>query len=135
MTTFNLDEKTGAWFDMEGGGRVQLRVIDVDDWKAIRKQTVKKKVDFKKVEGTPGRFEFEEVNEDLQNELFWDHIILAWENFFDGKGNPIPCTKENKTLLMSKSIKFSRFVADAMTTLAASETTQAEQAEKNLLTG
>ena len=130
-TVFNLDEKTGFWFDMEGGGRLQLRTIDVTDWKAIRNRTVKKKVDFKKVEGTPGRFEFEEVNEDLQNELFWDQVIVSWENFFDSKGSPIPCTKENKILLMSRSVKFAKFVGDCLKQMAEDEAIQAEQAEKN----
>jgi hypothetical protein len=135
MTVFNLDEKPGVFFDMDGGGRVQLRSIDVDDWKAIRKQTVRKKVDFKKVDGTPGRFEYEEVNEDLQNELFWDKVIVSWENFLDGKGVSIPCTKENKILLMSRSAKFAKFVGECLKQIAEDEGIQAEQAEKNSQTG
>ena len=131
MTTFYLEEPQGVFFDMDDGGRVQLRTMTADGWKAIRKQTVKKKVDFKKVDGTPGRFEYEDINEDLQNELFWDHVIIAWENFFDGKGLEIPCTKENKALLMLRSAKFAKFVGDSLKTLADNEAEQAERSEKN----
>jgi len=132
-TVFDLTEKPSTWFDLDGGGRVQLRSITADDWKEIRKQTVKKKVDFKKVDGTPARLEYEEVNEELQNELFWDKIIVDWENFFDGKGNLIPCTKENKILLMMRSVKFQKFISECHKTLADDEAQQAEEAGKNSL--
>ena len=131
MTVLNLEEKTGIWFDMDGGGRVQLRTLSYDALKKISKQSTRKKVDFKKVEGTPGRFEYEEVNEDLQNELFWDYCIVSWENLFDSKEKEIPCTKENKVLLMSKSALFAKFIADSLKTLAEDEELQAEVAEKN----
>ena len=131
MTVIDLDEPVGKWFEMEGGGRVQLRTLTADILKAIRKQTVKKKVDFKKVEGTPVRLEYEEINEDLQNELFWEQIIIAWENLFDGKGNEIPCTKENKTMLMTRSVKFARFISDSLKILAEDEQRELEASEKN----
>lgn len=131
MTVFNLEEKQGVWFEMEDGGRVQLHALSTDEFKAIKKQTTKKKVDFKKVEGTPQRFEYEEVNEDLQNELFWDAVIVAWEKLFDGKGSIIPCTKENKIMLMNRSVKFAKFVSDGLKTISDSEAGQAAQAEKN----
>jgi len=131
MTTFNIEDKPGTWFDMEGGGRLQLRTMMLDDWKAIRKQTVKKRVDFKKVDGTPGRFEFEETDEDLQNELFWDRVIVNWEHFFDSKKKPIPCTKENKVLLMTRSAKFAKVMLESLKTLAEDQEVEAEAAEKN----
>jgi len=130
MTVFNL-EKQGVFFDMEGGGRVQLRFIDIEDWRAIRKQTIKKKVEYKRIEGKAERFDVEEVNEDLQNELFWDQSIVSWENFVDGNGKEIPCTKENKILLMSKSVKFAQFIGDCIKQMADDEKFQAEQSEKN----
>lgn len=130
-TIIDIDERPGIWFEMDGGGRVQLRTINAFVLKAIRKQTVKKKVDFKKIEGSPARLEYEEVNEDLQNELFWDHIIVAWENLLDAKKNPIPCTQENKFGLMTRSPKFAKFVADSMKALAEDELSEAEQASKN----
>ncbi len=131
MTVIDLDEPVGKWFEMEGGGRVQLRTLTADILKAIRKQTVKKKVDFKRIDGSPARLEYEEINEDLQNELFWEQIIIAWENIFDGKGNEIPCTKENKILLMTRSVKFARFISDSLKTLAEDEQREMEASEKN----
>jgi len=131
MTILNLEESSGSWFEMDGGGRVELRTLSYDSLKKINKQSTRKRVDFKKVEGTPGRFEYEEVNEDLQNELFWDHCIVSWENLFDSKEKEILCTKENKVLLMTKSAQFAKFVADSLQTLNEDEVTQAEVAEKN----
>jgi hypothetical protein len=128
-TNIDFDEVSAKWFEMEGGGRLQLRIPSIADWKLIRKQTVRKKVEFKKVDGTPGRFEFEEINEDLQNELFWDAAIVNFENFTN-KGILIPCTKENKILLMTNS-KFAKFFSESFKTLTEDEAIQAEASEKN----
>ena len=131
MTTFDLDSDVGKWFELEDGGRIRLKNLTADDLKEIRKQTVKKRVDFKKVEGTPGRFEYEEVDRDLENVLFWEKVIVDWENFFDAKKKPIPCTKENKLLLMGRSQKFIRIVTDFLKVLTDDDAEQAERAEKN----
>ena len=131
MTVFNLEDSPGVWFDHEEGGRIKLRSISADKWKEIRKQTVKKKVDYKKIEGSPVRLEFEEVNEDLQNELFWDEVIVDWEKFFDGHDNEIPCTKENKIFLMMRSMKFAKYVNECLKTLSEDEEKQNEVIEKN----
>ncbi len=130
-TVFDLSDSPGVWFEMDGGGRVKLRTIPAESFKEIRKKTVKKKEVFKKVEGTPWRFEYEDVNEDLQNELFWDYVIVDWEDFVDKEQKPIPCTKENKTKMMTRSVMFARFVADSLKTLSDSEAKEAEAAEKN----
>jgi len=131
LTTFDLDSDVGKWFELEDGGRIRLKNLTADDLKEIRKQTVKKRVDFKKVEGTPGRFEYEEVDRDLENVLFWEKVIVDWENFFDAKKKPIPCTKENKLLLMGRSQKFIRVVTDFLKVLTDDDAEQAERAEKN----
>jgi len=131
MTILNLEEKKGSFFEMDGGGRVELRTLSYDALKKINKETTRKRVDFKKVEGTPGRFEYEEVNEELQNELFWDYCIMSWENLFDLKEKEIPCTKENKILLMTRSAQFAKFISDSLETLGKDEANQAEAFEKN----
>jgi len=131
MTVFDLDESKGVWFDMDGGGRVKLKTLTPSEWKAIRKQTVKKRDVFKKVEGKAERFEYEDVNEDLQNELFWDAIIVDWENLYDAKEAAILCNRENKILLMDNSQKFASFIVDSLKTLSDSEAAQAEASEKN----
>lgn len=130
MTIFNLEDQ-GKWFELEGGGRLQLRNVSREVYADIRKKTIRKKVDFKKVEGTPARFDYEEVNEDLSNELFWDYVIVAWENFFDASNNPIPCNKQNKMLLISKSITFAKYVNECLKVLTESELEEQKAQEKN----
>ncbi len=121
------DLNPGASFDMEGGGKVRLRVCAGEDFRNIRKQTLKKKVEYKNAQ----RHSYEDIDEDLENKLLWDFCIVGWENFFDASGNPIPCTKENKVLLMGRSIKFSRFVLDSLNKLAEMNIEQAEVESKN----
>jgi hypothetical protein len=131
MTIFSLEEKEGVWFEMEGGGRVKIREMSSDDFKEIRKQTVKKKIEYKRVEGKAERFMAEDIDDDLQTELFWDHIIIEWENLFDGKGKEIPCTRENKVLLLNRSLKFLNFVTNAFKMLTEDAAREAEISEKN----
>ena len=131
MTVLNIEDKPGIWFEMEGGGRIQLKPMTADTMKTIRKQTVEKKAEYKKVDGKAERFEFESVNEDLQNELFWDHIIVGWEKLFDSKNVVIPCTKENKLLLMSRSAKFANFISESLKKINDDEVKEAETTLKN----
>lgn len=132
MTKICIDqEKTNAWFEMEGGGQIHLQLLDADDFKEIKKKTVEKKIEFKRVEGKAERFNFEEVNDELQNELFWDRIILEWKNLFDAKEAPIECTKDTKILLMTKSKKFSTFIFESLKKLREMDEQQSKEAEKN----
>ena len=126
-TVFNLkDLNPGTWFDVEGGGRICLRVCGADKLREIRKQTVKKQKEYKNGQ----RFVFEETNEDLQSKLIWDYCIVTWENFLDAAGKPIPCNAENKSTLMGNSPFFSKIVANDMKKLAVEEN-EDEELEKN----
>ena len=131
MTVIDLEETIPRFFEMEGGGRVQLKTISVADFKAIQKQTVKKKIDYKRVDGVPGRFEYEAVDQELQNELYWDAVIVGWEYLTDKNGKEIPCTMENKALLMTRSKKFLEFVVESLKALAEDEAVQQEKERKN----
>lgn len=131
MTVFDLEEKQGVWFEMEGGGRVQLRALSADDLKAIEALTVTKKAEIAKVDGVVARVSWDEVDRDRQNELFWDRCIVAWEKFTDAKGKAIPCTTANRVLLMTRSAKFAKFVAEKLKELADDDAMRAEAAEKN----
>jgi hypothetical protein len=131
MTVFDLEEKPGSWFEMEGGGRVQLKAVTAETWKAIRNKSVKVVSEYKKLDGKWERFEIEKVDEDLQNRLFWDAVIIAWENLLDGKGQEIPCTTETKTLLMMTQPKFARFIAECSEAMARADAERAEALEKN----
>ena len=131
MTVFDLEDKPGVWFDMDGGGRVQLKPLATEEWKAIRAQSVKTVSEYQKLDGKWERFEVEKKDDDLQNRLFWDAVIVAWDNLFDGNGNEIPCTPENKTVLMLTQPKFSRFIGECVEALTKDETARAEASEKN----
>lgn len=124
-------EGEGRWFDLDNGAKIKLRIMTADINKEIRKKTVKKKVDFKKVDGVAARFPYEEIDEDLQNELFWDYVIVDWENFFDKNRKPIPCTKENKLLLIAKSTRFVGLLNEHLNQLVEYEQEAAEEEEKN----
>lgn len=131
MTVFDLEPQQGSWFDMDGGGRVQLKALTPYDWKAIRRQSEKQVSEYQKLDGKWERFEVTHKDDDLQNELFWDKLIVAWENLKDGKGAEIACTPENKTLLMMTQPKFSKFVSGCVDALSATETARVEALEKN----
>lgn len=134
MTVFDIDE-AGKWVDLEGGGRIQLRSVTAAKFKEINRLTVKKRTEFKKVEGTPARFDVEDKNEELATELFWDHAIVAWEGFKTPDGKDILCTKENKIAYINGSSKFLRLVNEALKTITDAEAEDAKAEEKNFLPG
>ena len=135
MTTFNLDpEKIERWFEFDDGGRIQLKILSSDDWSEIEKQTKTKAIDYKRLDGKAERFEYEKFKpggEQLQFELFWDKAIINWENFLDAKGKNIPCTKENKILLVKRSKKFIDKVNEFLKILRVEEFERAEESPKN----
>ena len=49
-------------FDIEGGGWVQFRAVSPATFKSIHKKTVKQGIDYKKIEGTPSRIEYDKVD-------------------------------------------------------------------------
>jgi len=125
-TTFNMVElNPGTWFDVEGGGRICLRICGSDKLREIRKQTVKKKIEYKQ----GGRFVYDEVNEDLQGRLIWEYCIVNWENFFDADGKPIPCNIDTKNALMGNSPMFSKMVTANLTKLADIEEAEDQEAK------
>ena len=126
---FDLDNlNPGVWidYDEEGKAKVCLRICAGDDLKYIRKKTVKKKVEYKNGQ----RFEFEETNDDLFREFLWDFCIVAWSGFIDKEGKEIPCTKENKILLMGKSIEFAKFLGEALEKIGEENKEAREEEEK-----
>lgn len=138
----DLDVSKEKWFEMDGGGRVQFRIVPPAMFREIQKKTVTQKVDFKKVEGTPARLEYEIVNTDLQNELFWDAAIVSWDDFSFRHPEtkkvinctPKTCTKENKLLLVTRSSRFITFANESLKALAEDESKEAEAEIKNSLT-
>lgn len=133
MTDFNLEQTTGAWFEMEGGGRVQLKTLDTDEWREIQKETVKKgPPEYPKLDDKYQRFQPDIVDGDLQMAMIWDKTIVAWENLNDKNGNPIPCTMDFKVkLMLMKSPVFREFYIEKMKILNAAEAEQELVTEKN----
>lgn len=121
----------GAKFTDEGGGWVVVRLISPAEFKEIRKQTVSQGVDYPKLEGKFQRFEYETVDNDRQNELFWDKCIEDFGEWVDEKGKPYECTKENKILLMTEFEQFAALVNEGIQTLTADKQKQTEELEKN----
>ena len=125
------DYPPAVWFDLDGGGRVQLRQMPSDVLTAINKQTDRKVIDYKRLDGKAERFEAVERDEDSRSLLFWDYVRVGWENLLDKRAEEIPCTKENKLLLMQRSTVFAEFIGKSLAQLAADELKQEEEEEKN----
>ncbi len=128
---FNLDDlNPAAWFDIPDdvdGGRVQLRVCTGGDLEDIIKKTTRKKVEYKRGQ----RFEYIEADDQRHQELLWDFCIVSWKNIFDANGKKIPCTKENKLLLMKHSIAFANFIGKCIEQLNSDTAELKSVAEKN----
>ena len=124
----------GARFFWDKGEKdewVELRALPIDELKKIRKQCVKKGIEYKNNKrGVINRIEFEETNEDLFNELMWDYVITAWR-VVDPKGKEIPCTKANKLALMGGSIEFAKWVTESLEKLNEDGATIQEAEAKN----
>lgn len=131
MAVIKLDERPAVWFDYPAGGRVLLRPPMPEKLREIRKMTTTKKADIRKVDGVYQRFAYDETDDDLQNELLWDHIIADWEGMTDDKGDAVPCTKENKIRAMNRDKEFNGFFNVTLAALIALDSEQLEASEKN----
>ena len=128
---FNLDDlNPGVKFFFDDAspekGSVTLRACPGDIMADIEKKTTVKRIEYKRGQ----RFEVVDKKENKWRELFYDYVIVDWENV-TAKGEPLECTKENKVMLMGKSPVFSVFVADRLEKLNNELIDRAEDAEKN----
>lgn len=137
----DLEEKTEeGWFDLRDGGRVHLRLMSSTDVKEMRKACFTTVAEYPLLEDEAGkasykRFEARRFDEDLWEEMRWDRCVLGWENVFDRNMTPVPVTKENKYLLMSKVPEFIKSVEDGMKALKDAEQARIEEEIKNLSGG
>lgn len=149
---FNLDETAGDWFDFfesrvdlktgevtyddpkPGTGRVCLRNMAV--FMRKRQRSRKKEHDFvlntnsramERVEYLKPQTAEEEAQE---REDAFDYAITGLEDFFDGKGKPIKCTRENKLELLAIPV-FDRFIARCFEIQQNASKIQTQVAEKN----
>ena len=140
-------EKTATesgWFDLEGGGKVRLRLFDTDDLEAMRKLCIATTAEYPLLDIDPNdplkgkryqRFEAPKFDVELWELEANDRSILGWEDIFDRNEKPIPVTRENKTLLMQRVPKFASAVNEARKVLQERDRQRAEDSEKNLSSG
>lgn len=129
----DTEESTGAWFDLPGGGRIQMRTLSGNDWMEIRKATVRMgPPEYPNLDGKYQRFQPEITDTDLQLELRWDMTIVAWEGILDKAGKPIPCTREWKTkLMLLDNPIFRDFVLEKIKVMQTADDELKSVAEKN----
>ena len=135
----DLEEKDeSGTFELKGGGKVSLRLLNSDDLKSLRKACMTTVSEYPllkdPVDGKEKyqRFEAPVFNGDLFELMKWDRIITGWELLFDRNEKPIPVTPENKVLLMEKVPEFAEAVNEGLKSLKEAESAKAEQVEKNL---
>jgi hypothetical protein len=127
---FNLsDLNPPAWFDHPDheGSRICIRVLSSADLEKINKKTVKHRVEYRRGQ----RLEYEKIDDKKRNELTWTHCIVDWEGIYDEEDKLIPCTDENKVLLMQHAPSFTSWVADSLEALNEDGAQRLESAEKN----
>ncbi len=117
------DEIEGVWFDFRDDCRIQLRYLS-----PLMLRTLKR-------EATRKRFVGEQVVEDFDEELFnrklSEEIICDWTGFFDEKGETVPCTPENRRLLMDNWTELNLFVQNVSVSLDDIHRNKAEGELKN----
>jgi len=132
----DLEEKevTGT-FELAGGGKVHLRLLNSVDLKVMRKECFKKRVEYPLVgEGKAAhyqRFESEEFDSEKFQRMGWERNITGWDDLFDRDEKLIPVTTENKALLMERVPQINEAVTKGNKILQEQEKERAEAAEKN----
>ncbi len=129
------DEKGS--FELKGGGKVHLRLMDDKDVREINAACFKTKAEYPllkdPVDGKEKyqRFEGREVDSGLLIEMRLDRNITGWDDVFDRNNKPIPVTKENKVLLYRLVADFREAVDNGLKALKETGDARTEQAEKN----
>lgn len=125
----NLNPSASFPFDYNDpeAGNIELRVASAGLLENLRKKHVKTVAEFRRGQ----RFEKQITNHDGYELDFWDYCIVGWTGLTDVNGEDIPCTAENKALLMSGSPQFAEIVRERMERLQEENAKRAEDAEKN----
>jgi hypothetical protein len=135
------EKETAGSFELEGGGKVHLRLLTGTDLKEMRKACVKKVVEYPLLEDPATgkkrhvRFEAEDFDAEKFASMGHDRNITGWDDLYDRNEKLIPVTPENKDLLMERVQQFSEAVKEGNKALREQEKAEAEAAEKNLSSG
>ncbi|MEN6464446.1 MAG: hypothetical protein ABFD62_04615 [Syntrophaceae bacterium] len=130
---FDFEESVGVWFDYPGGGRIQLRLPTVDDYVRIDKESNENRPYLHEAKDKPPVVLNHRIPDpDKAARLLNDCTIIAWEDFLDKNGKPIPCNIDAKNALMRmKDPAFRDFVNAKLKALDEAGKAAAEEAEKN----
>ncbi len=122
------DLNPGVWFQFkDDNAAVCLKALSISDSQKMREQYTKIRYEYRGGESIA----IEDIDEKLKFELIADICIVDWKNIIDAEEKIIPCNKDMKILLMSKSIKFANFVTKNLNTLNILREKQAEAERKN----
>lgn len=135
-----------AWFEIGNGGRVQLCILSPETYREIAKRSVKKSVEYARVDGKAERFEVVEEDQEAFARNFWDAVILSWEGMPPLKdGNVLECNANNKLAMIEygkivdesagEEVKFSDFIQSSLEQFRADEQAREEAARKNSSSG
>ena len=125
-----LTKKNEAWVEYNEDVKFKLRALDRKTMSELRKKATKKKYT-----ATPsGRQIVEEVDDELFDALVFDHIISGWEGIVDEEGKPLPCTKENKLMLVNSAPTLANWLLDEAMALFETLSRKKEEELKNLKT-
>ncbi len=136
-------ETENGWFDLEGGGKVHVRLLSREDITEMRKLCMKTVAEYPLLDIDPAdpakgkahrRFEALKFDEDLWEAELADRSILGWEGIADRTEKPVPVTRENKILLLTVP-KFAAVIAEARKVLQERDAEKAKALEKNLPSG
>lgn len=129
---FDLDDlNPGIWWDFVPGkpemGAVRLRLMSSDELLRVTQATTKEGVEYRNGK----RYTKPIVDMETQNAMVSDYIIVDWRGVLNSKGEDIPCTAENKALLLGKSVIFSEFVATCLEKMKESLNEKEREVTKN----
>ena len=110
--------------DDESEGSVTLRSLTRDEAARILKKHTKKERKWRRSQQVIE----ETVNTDQVDYDSWDFNIVEWE-IRDTKGEAVPCTRENKILLVGQSPWFQNFIFEKLELL--NQRVPMEELEKN----
>ena len=123
-------EVTGT-FELDGGGKVHLRLLTGTDLREMRKACTSSAVEYPKLDGKFQRFEAESFDGEKWTQMSRDRNIVGWDDLFDRNETPIPVTSENRALLMERVPAFREAVEAGNKALKEGEAARVEAAEKN----
>ncbi|HDM78814.1 MAG TPA: hypothetical protein ENG51_20485 [Deltaproteobacteria bacterium] len=122
----NVDNKVfneGVWCEYEEGARFRIRPLTPKKYRELRNRCTSH-------QWKRGQL-VEKVDEDKLNEMVNDWIIADWEGIVDATGKPIPCTKENKQVLLDNFTEIAAFVNDMALKVAEQAAKSREEEKKN----